>query len=125
MRWTLRRRSGKNSQLFCALCVTNDVLDQFLVSCVGRPSPTLDRPIRPRTGVHSGPPRNYTKVILPTQILNLFLNNCFRFGAFCFFSALGQYFIFTTIKHFGPLTVSIFTTCRYMRRQIAYAIINQ
>jgi len=35
-----------------------------------------------------------------------------RFGAFCTMSALGQYFIFLTIKHFGPLTVSIFTTCR-------------
>jgi len=35
-----------------------------------------------------------------------------RLCAFFICSAFGQFAIFTTIKHFGPLTVSIFTTCR-------------
>jgi len=35
-----------------------------------------------------------------------------RICIFCIVSAIGQHFIFLTIKHFGPLTVSIFTTCR-------------
>ena len=35
-----------------------------------------------------------------------------RILAFCICSVAGQYFIFLTIKHFGPLTVSIITTCR-------------
>lgn len=35
-----------------------------------------------------------------------------KLAAFFFCSAIGQYFIFLTIRHFGPLTVSIFTTCR-------------
>ena len=36
-----------------------------------------------------------------------------RILAFCLCSVAGQYFIFLTIKNFGPLTVSIITTCRY------------
>lgn len=35
-----------------------------------------------------------------------------RILAFCLCSVAGQYFIFLTIKNFGPLTVSIITTCR-------------
>ena len=37
-----------------------------------------------------------------------------RILAFCLCSVAGQYFIFLTIKNFGPLTVSIITTCRYV-----------
>jgi len=35
-----------------------------------------------------------------------------RLLTFFLCSAIGQHFIFLTIRHFGPLTVSIFTTCR-------------